>query len=55
MDNFLGEGFPRIRHVAFNGGAHTMSDRRITMKVILVSQDRELHQVCRAALRPVFD
>ena len=28
-----------------------MSDRRITMKVILVSQDRELHQVCRAALR----
>lgn len=28
-----------------------MSDRRITMKVILVSKDRELYQVCRDALQ----
>jgi signal transduction histidine kinase len=28
-----------------------MSDRRITMTVVLVSQDRELYTVCRAALR----
>jgi signal transduction histidine kinase len=28
-----------------------MSDRRIAMKVVLVSEDRELYEVCRATLR----